>query len=113
MHQRAAAGRRFWGYFVGRGHAGTILPSNAFTTLYIVLVYPLYTQLSCTAIDDCWTSLMEHAIKGLQSFLVSMRYLEAWNEVISTNCMHGMLVHPPGGIAIGLDDRGRCCACRP
>jgi hypothetical protein len=51
MHQRAAAGRRFWGYFVGRGHAGTILPSNAFTTLYIVLVYPLYTQLSCTAID--------------------------------------------------------------
>ena len=49
MHQRAAAGRRFWGYFVGRGRAGTILPSNAFTTLYIVLVYPL--QLRVTAIE--------------------------------------------------------------
>ncbi len=90
LHQRAAAGRRFLGYFVGRGRAGTILPSNAFTTLYIVLVYPLQLRVPPLRLR----LLMEHAIKGLQSFHVSMRYLEAWNEVISTKCVHGILVHP-------------------
>jgi len=77
MHQRAAAGRRFGGYFVGRGHAGTILPSNAFTTLYIVLglrrtlyttfVYP--TAIALTTVDGTCDQRVaivscKHAIPG-------------------------------------------------